>query len=99
MCRALLIGLALFTATGIAQAGSLDTYRDLVRPNGHPRADAPFNRDLSACYAQTGASRSRADTPAFKSCMLGRQWAWESVRRTQPRQIHDCFEINNCGFK
>jgi len=66
---------------GAALAG--DTYYDLVRPHGHPRSDAVFEADLNACYAQTGASRTQRDTPAFRTCMLGRRWRWQSY--TEPK--------------
>jgi hypothetical protein len=74
------ISVALMCGTAGAYAASNDTYYDLVRPNGQPRSDAVFNADLNACYGQTGASRYGPDTPAFKQCMLGRKWRWESVR-------------------
>jgi hypothetical protein len=96
-CALLLAG----TLAALA-AHSNDTYYDLVRPNGHPRSDAIFNADLNFCYAQTGASRyAVGDTPAFKQCMLGRKWRWQSVRitRTPSTVRHDCFEIDNCGFR
>jgi hypothetical protein len=66
---------------GAAFAG--DNYHDLVRPHGQARSDAAFDADLDACYAQTGASRSQPDTPAFKTCMLGRRWRWQSY--TKPK--------------
>lgn len=49
----------------------------------HPRSDAVFEADLNACYAQSGASRRQRDTPAFKTCMLGRRWRWQSY--TEPK--------------
>jgi hypothetical protein len=72
----------LLSGTFAAQAyHSDDTYYDLVRPNGQPRSDAIFDADLNFCYAQTGANRyGLGDTPAFKQCMLGRKWRWESTR-------------------
>jgi hypothetical protein len=42
-----------------------------------------FEADLNACYAQTGASRTQRDRPAFKMCMLGRRWRWQSY--TEPK--------------
>jgi hypothetical protein len=63
-----------------AHAGTMDHYDDLVRPNGHGRNDTAFQADLDFCYGQTGASRYRQDTAAFKQCMLGRSWQWKSVR-------------------
>jgi hypothetical protein len=66
-----------------AHANTNDEYYDLVRPNGHARNDAAFQADLDSCYSQTGASRYRQDTSAFKQCMLGRKWRWQSVRMTR----------------
>jgi hypothetical protein len=69
-----------------AHATSLDNYRDLIRPHGQKRSDAVFQATLDACYAQTGASRFHADTPAFKQCMLGRGFRWTWVRNVpEPR--------------
>jgi hypothetical protein len=78
--RGIAISVALMCGLAAAYAGTTDTYYDLVRPNGQPRSDAIFDADLDFCYGQTGASRSSADTPAFKQCMLGRKWRWESVQ-------------------
>jgi hypothetical protein len=81
MKRAIIACALLLLGTFVAQAyHSDDTYRDLVRPNGQPRSDAIFNADLNFCYRQTGASRMDADTPAFKQCMLSRNWQWQSSR-------------------
>ena len=103
MQRAIVACALLLVGTFAAQAyHSDDTYYDLVHPNGHPRSDAVFQADLNFCYRETGASRFRQDTPAFKQCMLGRKWRWESVRITRSRSNgrHDCFEaILNCGFR
>ena len=77
-----LIGAVLLCGLAAAHAGTNDTYYDLVRPNGQPRSDAIFDADLNFCYRQTGAGRYAQDTPAFKQCMFGRQWRWESVRIT-----------------
>ena len=74
------ISAALMCGLAAAYAGTNDTYHDLVRPNGHARSDAIFEADLNFCYGQTGASRYSQDTPAFKQCMLGRKWRWESVK-------------------
>jgi hypothetical protein len=81
MKRAIIACALLLAGTFAAQAYHYnDTYRDLVRPNGKPRSDAIFNADLDACYRQTGQSRyADGDTPAFKQCMLGRKWRWQSV--------------------
>src|ERR1700744_4564029 len=77
---------------------SNDTYYDLVRPNGQPRDDTTFNADLDFCYHQTGASRyAVGDTPAFKQCMLGRKWRWESSQivrdRSRSKGRPDCFDL------
>jgi hypothetical protein len=98
------IAVALMGGLTAAYAHSNDTYYDLVRPNGQPRDDATFQADLNACYSQTGASRSRQDTPAFKQCMLSRKWRWDSVQtvRDPPRSKGrpDCFDMTfDCGFK
>jgi hypothetical protein len=74
------ISVALMGGLTAAYAATNDTYYDLVRPNGRPRSDAIFDADLNFCYGQTGASRNRQDTPAFKKCMLGRKWRWKSVK-------------------
>ncbi len=79
------VSVALLCGMAGAYANSNDQYYDLVRPNGHARGDAAFQTDLSFCYSQTGASRYRQDTSAFKQCMLGRQWQWRSVRFTRSR--------------
>jgi hypothetical protein len=77
---------------------SHDTYFDLVRPNGHPRSDAIFEADLNFCYRQTGPNRMQQDTPAFKKCMLGRQWRWESVQTvrdpSRSKRRPDCFDLS-----
>ena len=77
---------------------SEDTYTDLVRPNGQPRSDTIFNADLNFCYRQTGASRMNADTPAFKQCMLGRQWKWDSAKTvrepSRSKGRPDCFDLS-----
>jgi len=44
-----------------------------------------FQSALNVCYAQTGASRYRADTAAFKRCMRTRSYRWLSVTRLRPR--------------
>jgi hypothetical protein len=73
-----------------AQARPVDAFYDLVRPNGHPRSNAIHQADLEACYRQTGASRYRLDTPAFKKCMLGHGYRWMWGRNTpdQPTPVH-----------
>jgi hypothetical protein len=73
-------------------AFAVDNYHDLVRPHGRARSDAVFNVDLNACYAQTGASRSQPDTPAFKTYMLGRRWRWQSY--TKPKAASGAVTYN-----
>jgi hypothetical protein len=86
MKRTMIAAALLLAAAARAEATSLDTYRDLIRPHGHARSDAVFDAALNACYAQTGASRFRADPPAFRQCMLGRGYRWKSVRNVpEPR--------------
>jgi hypothetical protein len=106
MRRAIIACALLLAGTFAAQAyHSNDTYYDLVRPNGQPRDDATFDADLNFCYRQTGASRyGLGDTPAFKQCMLGRKWRWQSVRivrdRSRSKGRPDCFDLTfDCGFK
>jgi len=81
MQRTFLVAMLLLGTAASAQARSLDRYYDLIRPHGHPRPEAVFQSALKACYAQTGASRYRADTAAFKRCMLSRNYRWMSVSR------------------
>jgi hypothetical protein len=57
-----------------------ESYRDLIRPHGHPRSDAIHQADLDYCYSQTGTMRAFADTPAFKQCMLTRGYRWQTTR-------------------
>ena len=84
MKRAIIVRALLLVGTFAAKAyHSEDTYYDLVPPNGQPGDDATFNADPNFCYGQTGASRYRQDTSAFKQCMLGRKWRWQSVRMTR----------------
>jgi hypothetical protein len=96
MKRAVIACVLLLSATFAAQAyHSNFTYYDLVRPNGHPRSDAIFDADLNFCYAQTG-SRRYEDSPAFKQCMLGRKWRWESTRTVgSPSQRRGDFFDDN----
>jgi hypothetical protein len=76
----LLAGIASAHADGSVQ----ERYRDLIRPHGHPRSDAIHQADLDYCYNETGANRAFADTPAFKQCMLGRGYRWQSTRVLDP---------------
>jgi hypothetical protein len=101
MKRASMACALLIAGTFAAQAyHSNDTYHDLVRPNGQPRSDAVFQADINFCYAQTGASRYRQDTPAFKKCMLSRKWQWQSVQIVRSKRRLDCFDVPpyDCGF-
>ncbi len=102
MKRAIIACALLLAATFAAQAyHSNDTYYDLVRPNGRPRSDAVFQTGINFCYRQTGASRYESDTTAFKQCMPGRKWRWESVQTVGSKRRLDCFDIPpyDCGFK
>jgi hypothetical protein len=83
MRHALVIASLLLCASVQAQAGTSHyemSYRDLIRPNGHPRSDAIYDSALDACYGQTGLSRDAADTPAFKACMKERGYRWLSTK-------------------
>jgi len=93
MQRTIITTVLLLGALVGAHASSLDTYRDLIRPNGHPRSNAIHQADLDFCYRRTGASRYRPDTPAFKQCMLGRGYRWTSVRieRTPPAVVSEPY--------
>jgi hypothetical protein len=65
-----------------ARAGQIvnEVYRDLIRPHGHPRSAAVSQAALDFCYGQTGDIRGLADTAAFKQCMLGRGYRWQTTR-------------------
>jgi hypothetical protein len=81
MKRIVITAALLFGAVLGAQADTaIQTYRDQVRPNGHPRSDAIFQAALDSCSQQTGGKRTFHDTPAFKKCMLGRGYRWASLR-------------------
>jgi hypothetical protein len=102
-CR-IAVFVALMCGLAGAYARTNDQYYDLVRPNGHARDDVTFQADLNFCYGQTGARRHSQDTPAFKQCMLGRKWRWQSVQTvrgpSQSKGRPDCFDLTfNCGFK
>lgn len=86
MKRSLIILLALGASIAGATAQTFEmSYRDLIRPHGRPRSDAIYQSNLDYCYARTGASRTAADTPAFKKCMLTRGYRWLSTRIERPR--------------
>jgi hypothetical protein len=60
------------------------TYRDLLRPNGQPRGNAAYQADLDFCGRQTHVTDKFApDRPAFKQCMLSRNWRWVSTKVVQ----------------
>ena len=76
MKRTITAVLLLLGAIATAQAGTAEQYRDMIRPHGHKRPNAVLQAASRACYAKTGASRYRLDTPAFKQCMLGHGYRW-----------------------
>jgi hypothetical protein len=90
MKRIVITAALLFGAVAAAQADTAtQTYRDQVRPNGLPRSEAIFQAALDSCTQQTGGKRTFHDTPAFRSCMLGRGYRWASLgveRDPAPRQ-------------
>ena len=80
------------------QAGRIDTYEDVIRPNGHKRSEAVLKADVDACYRQTGANPYRHAMPAFKKCMLAHGYRWLSVRnlpepRTRVREPDTTHEL------
>ena len=85
MQRTFLVAMLLLGTAASAQSRSLDRYYDLIRPHGHPRPEAVFRSALNACYAQTGASRHRVGTVAFKRCMRGHNYRWLSVGSVRSR--------------
>jgi hypothetical protein len=92
--RRTLLTTALLLGTMLgAQARPVNAYYDLIRPNGHPRSDAIHQADMAACYHQTGASRYRLDTPAYRKCMLGRgyRWMWGRNVPDPPSSASDSF--------
>ena len=81
MKRIILTAVLLFGATLGAHADTaIQTYHDVLRPNGHKRSEAIFQADLATCSRQTGGKRVYHDTPAFKQCMRGRGYTWMSLR-------------------
>lgn len=81
MKRALIMSLALLASVANAQASHYEmNYRDLIRPHGKPRSDAVHQAAVSSCYSQTGDDRTGPATPAFKQCMLGQGYRWQSTR-------------------
>ena len=81
---AMLLGAVLGTVLGAPLGAQADTatqtYRDLIRPNGHARSDATFEAALDACSRQTGGKRTFHDTPAYKKCMIGLGYRWKSLQ-------------------
>ena len=76
-----------------------DTYNDVTK---HARGDDVLHADTDYCAQRFGAPQNGTPTSRqFKRCMLGRKWRWQSVRitRTPSTVRHDCFEIDNCGFR
>ena len=60
------------------------TYRDTIRPHGHPRSTAVYNANVNACYSSSGESHAAVyDTPAFKQCMLSRGYRFEYTKVVQ----------------
>jgi hypothetical protein len=88
MKRLVLITILLLCgALNVEAAGRTEVYRDLIRPNGHPRSDAIHDADLNLCYARTGADRNRPDTASFKSCMRTRGYRYVGSQvRHAPRE-------------
>ena len=82
MQRAIIILVILLVSSVAARAGQVvnEVYRDLIRPHGHPRSAAVSQAALDSCYSQTGDIRGLADTAAFKQCMLGRGYRWQTTR-------------------
>jgi len=82
MRRAIIISAILLASCIAARADQTVTeaYRDLIRPHGHPRGAAASQAALDFCYGQTGDIRGLADTAAFKQCMLGRGYRWQTTR-------------------
>ena len=110
--KRIIIAAALLLATAAAaaaQAPPQAMYKDLIRPNGHPRSDAIYQADVDACYAQTGQSRYQPDGAAMKKCMRSRgyQFMWQrgfasSSARSAPSSggLHKCgpnwYSNGNC---
>ena len=88
MQRVIIISIMLLASSAAARADQTvtESYRDLIRPHGHPRGAAVSQAALDFCYGQTGDFRGLADTPAFKQCMLTRGYRWQ---RTQIRGKQD----------
>jgi hypothetical protein len=91
MRRMAILGLGLAAAFSCCASGAaradryVSTYRDLIRPNGHPRPEAVYRAALDDCYARTGADRNLPDNSAFKRCMRGHDYLFLSTRVSRPR--------------
>jgi hypothetical protein len=102
MKRAIIISVVLLASAVTAHAGQVvnEVYRDLIRPHGHPRGAAVSQAALDFCYGQTGDIRGLADSAAFKQCMLGRGYRWQTTRVTgkpAPENGVDwCIEQDMC---
>ena len=87
-------------ATAHADQVVNEMYRDLIRPHGHPRGAADSQAALDYCYSQTGDIRGLADTAAFKQCMLGRGYRWQTTRvkgRPAPENgVDQCIAMDMC---
>jgi hypothetical protein len=67
-----------------ASTHGVSTYYDTIRPHGHARSDAVYNRAVNACYSSSGQSRTAInDTPAFKRCMLSFGYRFENTQVVQ----------------
>ena len=82
MPRAMIVLVLLLVSCGAVRADQVvnEVYRDLIRPHGHPRSAAVSQAALDFCYSQTGDIRGLADTAAFKQCMLGRGYRWQTTK-------------------
>jgi hypothetical protein len=87
-------------ATAHAAPSINESYRDLIRPHGHPRGAAASQAALDFCYGQTGDIRGLADTPAFKRCMLGQGYRWQRTivkGNFGPKNgVDDCIAMDMC---
>jgi hypothetical protein len=102
MRRAIIISVILLASTAAVQADQVvnEMYRDLIRPNGHPRGADASRAALDYCYSQTGDIRGLADTAAFKQCMLGRGYRWQRTQikgKPAPTNgVDDCIAMDMC---
>jgi hypothetical protein len=102
MRRAIIISAILLASCVGAHADQTvtESYRDLIRPHGHPRGAAVSQAALDFCYGQTGDIRGLADTPAFKQCMLGQGFRWQrTIVKGKPAPtngVDDCIAMDMC---